>query len=191
MLLIDVVLLLIIAGFVLFGYWFGIIHTLGSLIGTLIGAFVAGKWYLTVAGILQVVTGWDDNTVQVISFAVLFLIVNRLVGFFFWVADRVTRIFQSLPFLRSINRLLGAIIGFFEGAITLGLLLYVIDKIPVHPNFMRALARSEVAPYLLDLAGVLLPLIPEALKQVQSSVDYNANVFQVNGVDVFQATNTQ
>ena len=45
----DIVLLVIIGGFGLFGLWFGIVHTLGSLLGTALGIFLASHYYGPVA----------------------------------------------------------------------------------------------------------------------------------------------
>ncbi len=45
MALFDLILIIILGGFVLFGLWFGFIHTLGSLLGIVVGAFVAGHYY--------------------------------------------------------------------------------------------------------------------------------------------------
>ena len=68
--LLDVILILSVFSFVLFGLWFGLIHTFGALIGTVIGAAVAGQLYTFVPGELA----------SVASFVVITLAVSRLVG---------------------------------------------------------------------------------------------------------------
>lgn len=187
MLFIDFVFVMILIGFTLFGYWFGFIHTLGSLVGTLVGTFIASRWYEPAADWLVGITGWNENTSQVIIFIIVFFVVNRLVGFGFWIVDKLTSLFTSLPFIKGINSLLGAVVGLIEGAITIGLILYVIDKIPLSPVFMERLAQSRLAPHLVDLATVLLPLIPEALQQLESQIDYVENVFRGSVAEVIDA----
>ncbi|KKS70702.1 MAG: hypothetical protein UV42_C0046G0001, partial [Candidatus Magasanikbacteria bacterium GW2011_GWE2_42_7] len=63
--LFDIVLLIIIAGFAMFGIWFGFIHTLGSLLGTAVGAFVATRYYLWLATWIVNITGWSEHTATV------------------------------------------------------------------------------------------------------------------------------
>ncbi len=172
----DVTLLTIIAGFGLFGLWFGLIHTIGSLIGTLLGAFLAGRYYEPMADWLAGVTGWEGNVPEVVMFIVAFIVINRLVGFAFWIIDRMFKVVTILPFMNSLNRILGAIAGVFEGVITLGLILYFIERFPLSEKVMEMMATSVVSPILVTVAGVLLPLLPEALKALQSSVDYIENI---------------
>ena len=188
MLFIDLIFILILIGFAMFGYWFGLIHTLGSLAGTLVGTFIASRWYVPMAAWLVNITGWEENTAQVTMFIIAFVIINRLVGFSFWIVDKMTSIFTSLPFIKGINSFLGIVVGLFEGAITLGLILYFIDKVPLSPIFMERLAASKLAPHLVNLAAVLLPLIPEALQQLDSQLDYVENVFRGGVAEVLQDT---
>lgn len=186
MLFIDFVFVLILIGFTLFGFWFGLIHTIGSLVGTLVGSYFASRWYAPMAEWLINITGWDENTSQVLMFIIAFVVINRLIGFGFWIVDKLTEIFTNLPFIRGMNRFLGAVIGLLEGAITLGLILYFIDKVPLDPRFMEHLAQSKIAPRLVDLAGVLLPLIPDALQQLESQIDYVENVFRGSIGEAFE-----
>ena len=175
--IIDITLLIIIAGFGLFGLWFGLIHTVGSLMGTLLGAFLASRYYEPMAGWLAGVTGWEGNVPEVLMFIIAFMVINRLVGFAFWIIDRMFRVVTILPFMNSLNRLLGAIAGIIEGAISIGLILYFIERFPLSEKLMQMIAESEIAPVLVKSMGVLLPLLPEALKLLQSSVDYVENLF--------------
>jgi membrane protein required for colicin V production len=168
----DVALLTIIAGFGLFGLWFGLIHTIGSLLGTLLGAFLASRYYEPMADWLTAVTGWEGNVPEVVMFIIAFIVINRLVGFVFWILERVFKIITILPFISSLNRLLGAVVGVFEGAVTVGLILYFIERFPLSEKIMEMMATSEIAPILVGIAAVLLPLLPEGLKLLQSSVDY-------------------
>ena len=111
--LIDIILLIIIAGFGMFGLWFGLIHTLGSLIGTIAGIYLATRFYEPMAGWLTNITGWGGNVPKVIMFIVAFIVINRLVGFAFWIVDKVLSLVTRLPFIAGINRFLGLIFDWF------------------------------------------------------------------------------
>lgn len=168
----DLILLFIIGGFGLFGFWFGFLHTLGSLLGMLLGAFIASNYYQIAGAWLEGITGWGGNISNVIIFILLFVIINRLVGIAFWLFNRAFKIISIVPFLKSINRLLGLIFGILEGAITIGFIIYFIERFPLREMVMDHIATSTVAPYTVVLASVLLPFIPEAIKVLESSVDY-------------------
>lgn len=167
--LFDVILLIIIAGFGMFGLWFGLIHTLGSLLGTALGAYLASRWYDDMAAWIHSITGWEGNWVNVLMFAIACIFINRMVGFSFWVVDRWFAPLTRLPFLQSLDRFLGTILGVFEGAVTCGLIFYFIDKFPVGDQFMGWVQTSMIVPYLVDTAAILLPLIPEAITQLESA----------------------
>jgi len=166
----DVALLCIVGGFGLFGLWFGLIHTLGSLLGTFVGLFLASRYYELLASWLASLTGWSGNFSKVLMFIFAFVIITRLVGFVFWIVERVLRVFTKLPFLRGLNHLLGMAFGLVEGIILVGVSLFFIVRFPLGQSFMNALGNSVVAPYLTKPISILMPLIPDAIKFLQSTV---------------------
>lgn len=166
----DIVLLIIIGGFALFGLWFGLVHTLGSLIGTVLGVYLAARFYAPVAAWLMHITGWNGNFAKVLVFILAFIIIDRLVGLAFYFVDKFFSIFTHLPFLHSIDRLLGLVFGVLEGAIVLGISFYFINKFPLSPNFMAQFAASKVAPTCISVAAVLWPFIPQAIKIIQDTI---------------------
>lgn len=170
--LFDIVLLIIIGGFVLFGLWFGLFHTLGSLLGTVVGVYVASRYYEQGADWLVRTTGWGENLSRVLIFALSFILINRLVGLAFWLLERFFRLLTRLPFIKSIDKLFGGLVGFFEGMITIGFILYFILKFPFSERLIEAITTSQVAPYALSMIDILLPLLPEGLRLLQSTVDY-------------------
>lgn len=158
--LLDVILILAVFGFLLFGLWFGLIHTFGSLVGTIVGAFIAGQFYTIVPGTLP----------RLAAFILIFLIVSRLVGFGFSLLERVFHILTILPFLKSVNRLGGGIFGLLEGVLVVGTALIVMSQYHLGPWFTTAMMNSKVVPSLVNAAQVLLPFLPLALQQLQSFV---------------------
>lgn len=158
--LFDVILLLAVFGFVMFGMWFGLIHTVGSLFGTVIAAMIASRLYTIVPG----------SMTQIAAFIIIFLLVHRLVGFIFAIINRLYSIISIIPFLTSINRLGGILFGFAEGILVVGMVLIVARTLDLGPGFTASLNASKVAPPLVGAASVLLPLLPEALRKVDNLV---------------------
>lgn len=168
----DLGLLIFIGGFGLFGLWFGLVRTLGSLLGAILGLYLAVRFYEPVAYWLMNITGWKENVSRVLIFIIAFFIINRLVSLVFWLAEKLLSVITSLPFINSINRMLGLLFGILEGALVAGIIFYFMSKFPVWPKLMTWLAESKVAPYTVKLASTLWPLIPEALKTLQNSIPW-------------------
>jgi len=168
--LFDVILIVIMAGFIFYGLFFGLIHTLGGLIGVLAGTIVAG-WLFNPIGEAVAPIFWGNVALsKVIVFVVLFLLVNRLAGFVFYLIDRVFQFLKIIPFLKSFNAILGGILGFIEGAFLLGGILYIAARYPVFEWFNEMMVGSEVARYLVIVFKLIAPLLPEAVRQLQSLI---------------------
>jgi len=169
--LVDVILLIILFGFVFYGLFFGIIRTLGLLAGVILATFFASRLYLPVSGWLDGLFAGYHNLGRVLVFLILFIIINRLVGLAFYIIDRVFRIFSIIPFVKTFNRLGGAVIGLATGSFFLGVILYVISKYALLDFWAgRWLVDSSLAPLFLGWAKLALPLLPEVLKKLNSII---------------------
>lgn len=167
----DLALLLFMAGFVFYGLFFGLIKTVGSLAGVVVGAWGAGRLYLIVFAWAKNLAFGHDDWGKSISFLVCFIIIDRIVCLLFALLDRAFHFVSIVPFLKTINRLGGAVLGFIEGGLVLGLMLYVAGRYSVIESFTGALlAKSQLAPFLLQFVNVLKPLLPELLKQLKSVI---------------------
>ena len=167
----DIVLLIIIAWFGLFGLWFGLVHTVGSLVGVIMGVYLASRFYEPVANWVVGATGWGANMSRVVIFVLAFIIINRLVGLGFWIMDKFLSILTHLPFIKSIDRILGLVFGILEGMIILGIVFYFISRFPLGDVFMEQMSSSLLVPLVSGIASILIPLLPEALRVLKSTVD--------------------
>lgn len=161
--LFTVLLIVALAGFVLYGLWFGLIHTLGALLGTIVGAIAAGAYYDPVAIWMQHTLGGSLNVHRALAFLIVFAVVNRLVGLVFMLLEKVFNVVSIVPFLKSINRLLGAIFGFLEGAIVIGATLLIIQKFPFG-GLPALIAGNPIAQTMISIARVIMPLLPESIR---------------------------
>jgi membrane protein required for colicin V production len=167
----DVTLVVILAGFVFYGLFFGLIRTFGTFAGVLVGAFLASRFYLPVASWLNSFFFGYANLGKVLVFILLFSLFNRLTGFVFYLIEKAFNLISIIPFLKTFNRLAGAILGFLTGSLILGLILYVASRYAFIGNwFGDNLVSSKIAPFLLQVANFLLPLLPEMLKKLQSLI---------------------
>lgn len=167
--IIDIVLLLILAGFVFYGLFFGLIKTLGSLAGVVVGAWVASRIYLIVFGWVSNLAFGHENLGKILCFIICFTIINRVVGLIFALIDKAYGILTIVPFLKTINRLAGAVLGLVQGGFVLGLFLYIIGRYTPEAGYLaKLLSVSQFAPFLLNFGNALTPLLPEIVKQLKS-----------------------
>ncbi len=166
----DVALIVIIVLFGLFGFWFGVVQMFGSLLGMVLSIFLASRFYEPLAVWLSQLTAWSGNFPRVVMFVIAFVVINRLIGFVFWIVTKALNLITRLPFLNSLNRILGLGLGVLEGALTVGVALYFIDRFPLAHYIMGAMANSRFAPTLIHIATIFLPFIPEAIRILTTTV---------------------
>jgi hypothetical protein len=82
-----------------------------------------------------------------------------LIGFVFKLADGVFKIISILPFLKSINALLGGILGLVEGVVILGGIIYLIVTFKLDPTLMSWVSTSAIAPWIQRTFQVLLGVL--------------------------------
>lgn len=162
----DIVLIIIIAGFVFYGLFFGLIRTLGSLLGVVIGLWLTFLFYPTVFDWAKNLFFGHEFAGKIVTFIILFTIINRLIGFIFAILDRAFDLLSIIPFLKTINRLAGACLGFIEAGLVLGLILLYISQ----TSYSGRLADSQVAPFLIGFTKAVLPLLPGLLNKIKAAV---------------------
>jgi uncharacterized membrane protein required for colicin V production len=168
----DIILLIIIAISAFSGFKFGFVHTFGSLVGLILGVFIASRFYPYVGSWFASLTGWGENTTRVLAFIVLFSLISRIIGLLFMLLEKFTYIITGLPIIKTLNRLLGLILGLFESILSIGLTIYFIERVPLTENIMNMLSNSLIAPLTTKVASILLPLLPDAIKMLDSTLEY-------------------
>jgi membrane protein required for colicin V production len=164
----DIVLIIILAGFGFYGFFFGFIKTVGSLIGIIAGVFVASRFYQLVFIKIQNWFFGQNTTGKIITFVVLFSLANRLTVFIFSLLDRLFDFISIIPFLKTINRLAGVIFGLLMGVAVLGIAFYFILNYPFIGGWVgKLVSSSKIAPFLIKIGGILTPILPEAFKKVK------------------------
>jgi uncharacterized membrane protein required for colicin V production len=127
-----------------------------------LGAFLAGQFYDEMA--LWLLRYFENEAGRkVLGFIIIYIIVNKGVGVIFWAIGKVFH----LPILRTLNRLLGALLGLVEGILVVGLMLYVASRFPVSESLTFAMQNSQITEKLINTAGVLAPLLPDLLNKLK------------------------
>ncbi|HNX11111.1 MAG TPA: CvpA family protein [bacterium] len=171
MVLIDIVLIIIIAGFTFYGLFHGFIKMIGYLIGLIIGAWVASHYYEQVYNWLNWMFFDHENLGKVIAFILVLGVAVKIISWAFDLLDKAINIASVIPFVKGINKLAGAIFGFIEGTLFLGLIIYVASRYTLIDTFLAdQLVGSQIAPHLLRAVNLISPFFPEALRVLRSLI---------------------
>lgn len=164
----DTILIIIIAGFVFYGLFFGLIRTVGSLVGVVVGAFLASQFYLYLFAWGKGLMFGNEQAGKIISFIIIFTIANRLICFGFALLDKALDVISIIPFVKTINRLSGAVLGLVEGSVVLGLLFYYADVFNILEKLIAKLAvGSKIVPFVLSVAKVFLSFLPSIIEKIK------------------------
>jgi membrane protein required for colicin V production len=151
---IDVIILALLAFGVLSGFVQGFVVELASILGAVVGLVVAQLEYAIVRNLLELVlpkSGW----VTAISYLIVFLLV--------WMAivaiARKVRTVIRLFLLGWADRLGGAVLGLFPGALMVELLLYLGQRVP-DAGLHRAIKHSTLAPSFMSIIPYVHQLFP-------------------------------
>lgn len=165
----DLVMLLVIVGFGAFGFALGLIQVVGSLVGMVAGAWLANLWYPALGSAIARYLPWGKSVVDNVAFVTIFLLVNRLFGLVLFVANRVLNLLKFIPFMKSLNRIGGGVLGLLEGVLMLGIVLEFASKLSPLPWVGTLLEQSVVAPLILAIVHLLTPFLPSVFTSVPSA----------------------
>lgn len=160
----DIVLIVLVGGFTLAGLFFGLFRTLGTLVGTIIAALFTGRVIDLLHGSFGFLFGGGEIA-RVIIYLIVFLIISRLIGLAFWIVGKMFGIVSWLPFVKSIDHLLGGLFGFVEGIILVGfVLLYASHVLPPIILAQAHLDQSGFAKYVLQTMTTLELFLPDTIR---------------------------
>lgn len=147
----DVIIIILLVIAAVSGLKTGLIKSVFSLIGLIVGVVLAGRFYTALAGNLTFIS--DENIARIAAFIIIFLVVMIIATILGIVVTRLV----SAILLGWLNRLLGAVFSLILGAIFIAAILAVWVKFagPGGP-----IVDSVMAPFLLDKFPVILALLP-------------------------------
>lgn len=155
----DIVIIVLIAIPTLIGLRTGVIKSVLSLAGVIIGIILAGRYYATLSERLTFIP--QDNLARIAAFALILIGATIVAG----ILATLVKWIVSAVMLGWVNHLGGAIFGFVLGAIFCSALLAIWVK------FLGTggpIAESGLATVLLDRFPMVLALLPEEFDAIRS-----------------------
>ena len=167
--MLDIIILLLLAWFVINGWRRKLINEIGGLVGVVLGAYFAGQFYQEATVATKIVFS-DENMATFAAFAIIFLAIFYLISWAAKMITKITKLVTWLPFLSLGMRITGAIMGFINANLLIGLLLWVHMKYPVSEWVTAEAATSQFAHYVSLTAKLLTPFLPEIIKMAERAI---------------------
>ncbi len=180
MVIFDVVLIVILCGFIFYGLFFGLLRALGSLVALIVAIWFTSISYKAVFAVVGALAFGYDTIGRGVLYVIMFIIINRLVKLGFSFVESALDFIDIIPFFSIVNRLIGAIFGFFIGAILIGLLFKAASSHPASSVLVHKYAeKSVIVPYLATFTALVMSILPDSLSRVKNAIinlakDYGA-----------------
>lgn len=158
MLLVDIIILILLLGSAINGWKSGLIKTLAGLVGIIVGVVIASNTFPVLAEWLTPIFRGRVNLANIVSFFTIFLIINGLIGVGAYLLDKTFKIFSIIPFVKTINRIGGLILGVIGSVMVLGVVIVLLENFPFADFVIRWLDGSEIVPWILFITNMVLPL---------------------------------
>jgi len=129
--LVDILIWLILAGFIAKGFSKGLVRQICSLAGFLVGGWSAVKYHLYLAEASRNIIQLPHYLATILSFIFIFVIIGLL---FFFLGHLLTVMFR-IVLLGGVNRVGGVAMGLLEGAFVICIALFMLTSKPVPEKF--------------------------------------------------------
>lgn len=169
MTLVDWLIVGIILLFSITGYMRGLVATVVSWAGTLLALFISFRFFKPLGDWLSNLFGWSGGAVHFIVFVIAFILLFVGVELIFKLINRALKIVTELPIISFANRILGLLFGVVQGVLISMVLLFVMSKFPFSAYLTSSTDSSILAPKLQTVMVLAQPMIPGAVKTIQSA----------------------
>jgi membrane protein required for colicin V production len=155
----DIIIIIALIISVISGIVQGLIKTAASLIGLILGIFIAGRYYEPFSNVLSFIS--NENAAHIVAFIIIFLAVIIIVTILGIVISKIVRAIM----LGWLDHLLGAVAGLISGA------FFIAAILALCAHFLgdnQVIAGSLLAQFLLDKFPIALGLLPAEFDTVSN-----------------------
>ncbi len=161
----DIILLIVFGSFVVTGFWAGLIQSIGSLIGLVVGSYAASRLYDDIGAFFQFFLV-KQAVANLLAFILVFVATGKLIGFVMYRVQKAFKVISFIPLVGLANRLAGAALGVLEGAIVLGVALMFASQFFAGQHFGSVIESSQLAQTFIKVGKIMTPLIADALHRI-------------------------
>ena len=150
--LIDVLILVLLAAFLLKGLFRGLLREICSLLGLILGGVFAFSFHEPLARFLQDSAGLPAPVSVWAAFLCIFLVVVIVFGVLGFVLHR----FVKMVLLGGVNRLAGAVFGVTQAVVILAMLMLAMGSQPAPAMARQLVSSSHLAPPFAALGEAII-----------------------------------
>ncbi len=162
----DIALVLIILGFLVWGFLKGFAGILGSFLGLFAGVITAGHYYLWLSETLKFLP-INSQLLKIISFFIILAGTTKLVIILLNLSFKFISI---IPLVKTANRIIGAFLGSVIGILIVGSFIYLLSRYPFNLFCQNLILNSKTAPIILKFYYPITVLFPEIVRQLKSLI---------------------
>ena len=140
--LVDILILVILAIFLLKGVLRGLLREVCTLLGLVCGGLLAFYLHVPLSQWMLETFRWPSQLCVILGFVLVFLLTAMVFGALGYLLNR----FVTLTLMTGLNRLLGAIFGLAQGVVLLSLILFALTSTDLPGDLNQQLKRAELAP---------------------------------------------
>jgi membrane protein required for colicin V production len=134
----------------------GLIQELATVVGVILGAILAGRFYADLSADLSFVMDAGANR-DMVAFAAIFggiVVVGQVLSILLKGAADVLM-------LGAFDHLGGAVFGFLKGLLLVEVALIAVTTFPISEAATAAVQESALAPFFLEAVPIVLGLLPD------------------------------
>ena len=166
--LIDGAIIILLLMFIGTNLALGLVHAVGGIVGFLFGILVARYYYLPLAALLEPALLERQGIAKVLSFVIIFIIVQRAFALIVHLLQKVVR---WIPFGGLVDRVGGMVVGLIEGLLVVSILAFFLSRyLEPSSRLGQEFAASTLAQAHLTIARLTVPLLPVALQETKDAL---------------------
>lgn len=174
----DIILIALILFGLVRGLMNGFFVEIASLVALVAGVYGAIHFSNYAATFIDENSKWDEKTVNIIAFAVTFLIIVLVIA----LAGKALTKLADFAALGILNKLLGALFGALKIAVILSVILHVFDSLNRAIPFTdeETIEDSVLYKPVKSLVPIIFPIILEKKKELEEEVEENEEILEEN-----------
>lgn len=156
MTLVDFILIFILAFITAAGFFFGLIRVLGALATIIVSIVVAGIFFGRVSEVIQPYTLNNKNLARVAGFLLIYWLTSLFLSFVVGIANHLF----NLPLLKTVNRMLGALVSLIGASLVLSVFFYLINSYALTEALRQLLQQSVLIRMFIMIGSYARWIIP-------------------------------
>ena len=147
---VDIVIIIYLCLSVISGFMQGLIRTVLSIIGLIVGIILAAHFYKQLGDVLTFIS--NKNVADVVAFVFILLVVMGIAALIAWILRSLIKAIM----LGWVDKIGGAVLGLILGALSISAILAIIEKV----SNSSLITDSKFAAFFLDKFPLILTFLP-------------------------------